>query len=78
MKSIHLASLCFGSAKPYNGIFQVPSQATLFRLTPKTAPPKVSKNLFGVCVKYPGWFNCHNLYSGILLSRFGMALEIAS
>lgn len=78
MKSKYLASLCNGWAKPANGMFQVPSQATCLLYGLKKTWWLVNAALSGVNLKNPGWANFHTLASLNLLLLFGMTWVLES
>lgn len=72
IKSKYLASLWRGWAKPANGMFQVPSQATFFFSGLKMTWWAVKVALSGVHLKNPGCEIFHNLASLNLLLLLGM------
>jgi hypothetical protein len=55
IKSKYLASLWSGWAKPFNGIFQVPSHATDLFSGANITWWAVNEALSGVHLKNPGW-----------------------
>jgi hypothetical protein len=72
IKSKYLASLCRGCANPFNGMFHVPSQATLLFSGVKMTWWAVNEALSGVHLKKPGWEIFQSLASLNLLLLLGM------